>query len=174
MERIAVFGFTLSLTLVWPGQANFAEPPPSKNKPDPAESARNLVTQFMKAMQLRNLDDIMTMVDVPWCHDMKTTIYDRKELELDFHRLLEKHRNRPTMQYDVRPAYAYADVREKLPDQERKDIDKVIRPTDYIVLVYVKTPAPAAQTEQEIVVFFVRHRNNEFTVVGLKNRNNER
>ncbi len=168
MIRCLSICFLLIPGLLSPCLGSESDPPSTKN--DPAVEARELVGQFMKAMQRRNLDDIMALVDVPWCHDMKTTIYDRKELEVDFSRLLEKHRDRPSIHFEVRPAYPYQDIREKLSETERKDLDKVMRPTDHVVLVYVKNPSPTAKAEQEVVVLFVRHRQGECKIVGLKNR----
>src|SRR5262245_21684588 len=84
----------------------------SEDRPGaPADQAKAAAEAFMKGFQYLNLDDIMKIVDTPWYHDGKTVVYDRKELQTDFGRLLDRYRGSPKVKYEFKAQLAYGAVR---------------------------------------------------------------
>lgn len=145
----------------------FCQPTPT-DRPATSSAAKATAAAeaFLRGFQFLNLDDIMKSVDVPWFHDGKTVIHDRKELEDEFARLLDRYRGTPKMQFELKKQMTYGSLRDSLEPEERKLVDEVLRPEDFVQLVRLKNP----QTNKgESIVLFVRGKEGEFKVVGLKN-----
>lgn len=143
------------------------EPPAAAEPaPAPAELAKGAAEAFMKGFQLLNLDDIMQVVDTPWHHDGKTVIHDRKELEADFVRLLERYRRTQKMKYELRKQETYGVVRGQLEPAQRKLVDQVLTERDFVQLVQLTNPETG---KKETVVLFIRVKDKAAKVVGLEN-----
>ncbi len=134
--------------------------------PAPADQAKAAAEAFMKGFQLLNLDDILKTVDVPWFHDGKTVIYETKELEADFGKLLERYRGTPKVKYELTKQHAYGAARDKLEPSKRKLVDEVLTEKDFLQVVQLTNPDTG---KKETVILFVRVKDGKAKVVGLEN-----
>ena len=61
----------------------------SADKSEQAQ-AEEAAAAFMKAVQNKNLDDLLAVVDVPWFHDGKVVIHEVADLRREFEHLFQK------------------------------------------------------------------------------------
>lgn len=135
--------------------------PGSANDP-----ALRVLTQFLNAVQSGSLDDVLPHIDVPWFMDGKLVITDPEELKNEFHGLLTRRKGKPRATCTVKRDLPYGEVRTRFEDVERRMLDRVLVETDRMFLVAIdngKDPRP------ETVVVFVRVRDGQARVVGIKN-----
>jgi len=129
--------------------------------------AEEAATAFMKAVQHKNLDDLLAAVDVPWFHDGKVVIYDVADLRREFEHLFQKRMTSDnTLRFTLRKTVPYKELREKIDPEERKLAEQVLTPQDWLSLVEI---LHSETGQRETVVVFVRQRGGQAKVVGLKN-----
>jgi hypothetical protein len=128
-------------------------------------AAQTVLKDFFRARERRNLDDLMKTVDVPWYHDGKSVITDRKELAQEFHGLLAR-KGQSKADYQVRRLLPYRLLKDRFTADERRMIDSVLTDEDRIALVTVR---PAGTDQESTMLLFVRLRNGQAKVVGIRN-----
>ena len=137
-------------------------PLPAKDAPE--EEARHLVGSFMQALKASDLDGLLAVVDVPWFHDGKRILNDRADLKAEFKQLLEKKKDLSALTFDIKQLTPYRTLRPKTNVEERKLLDEVITPDDYVALLRVEV-----KTKVEHVVLAIRRRDCVVKIVGIKN-----
>ncbi|HMP04541.1 MAG TPA: hypothetical protein PKD86_03545 [Gemmatales bacterium] len=158
MQRFCLWA-TLWLLLACPALWSGADPDLTR-----AEEAAHT---FMTAVQHKNLDDLQACVDVPWFHDGKVIIHDKKDLAREFDHLFQKRMGPAnSMRFQLIKTVRYAAVVEKVDPEERKLAEQVITPRDFLCLVQIQH---AETQERETVAVFIRQRDGQTKIVGLKN-----
>lgn len=135
--------------------------------PSPQQRANEAVTAFMKAVQLKNLDDLLAVVAVPWFHDGKVVIHELADLRREFEHLFQKRMSVDNvLRFSIRKTVPYQALRDQIDPDERKLAEQVLTPQDWLSLVDIHHSETG---QRESVVVFVRWRDGQARVVGLKN-----
>jgi hypothetical protein len=130
---------------------------------EPDEQAKVAVHQFMKSFRTKDIDGLMSSVDVPWFHKGEKIVRDRDEVRHSFQALFAKKDDLDSIRYEIKTVIAYEAVREAMNDDERKLIDQVLNKTDRVILLQIDKPK-----NKEIVVLLVSFKDGAAKVVGLK------
>lgn len=136
-------------------------------EPSPQQRASEAVTAFMKAVQFKNLDDLLAVVAVPWFHDGKVIIHDLADLRREFDHLFQKRLSTEnTLRFTIRKTVPYRELRDQIDPDDRKLAEQVLTPQDWLSLVDI---LHSETGQRESVVVFVRWRDGQAKIVGLKN-----
>lgn len=127
------------------------------------DQARQVVEEFVKALQAKNLEATVRLVDVPWFHDGQRVIASRDELKPIFEKLLGQ-RDFAGISLVTKRVMAYDVVRPRLDPAERELIDGVLAEEDRVVLLGVTKGGKP----QESVVILVRFRGGKPAIVGIR------
>jgi hypothetical protein len=143
-----------------------------------AELAKKAVEAFAKGVVAKNIDALMKVVDVPWCDnlnmDASKLILKNDDKNPELRKRLEKligaSMEIPAkVVVDFKMVLTYEKVLEKfgkaLPESERKILDEVLKKTDYILHVAIKSPDGDVLVE---LSFLVAIRGKEAKIVGLR------
>lgn len=133
------------------------------SKPAAEETVRSAVTAFLEAVKRHSSEAVMKTVDVPWFHMGEEILKDREQLKKEFD-VLFRRRSFSDLRFEILRTAAYEVVRERTSPEERKMLDAVLAPKDYIVLVGVEGP----DSKDRKIVLLVRITGAEGKVVGLK------
>jgi hypothetical protein len=139
-----------------------------------AELAKKAVDAFAKGVVARDVKAVMKTVDVPWCDnlnlDSTKLIAKTDELQKRLDKLINGAQQIPAkVVLDFKTVLTYDKVLEKfgkgLPEEERKILDQVLKKTDYVLGVEIKSPEGEVLAQ---LTFLVGMRGSEAKVVGLR------
>jgi hypothetical protein len=131
--------------------------------------AKEAVHRFMRAFRSTKIDELMATVDVPWFHNSKKLIRDRDELKQEFEQLFERDPDRDTISFIIARAATYRTIRGQVNAAERKLLDEVLGPDDWVVLIVIHREDKARkERRRESVAILVRVRAGQTAVVGLR------
>jgi hypothetical protein len=143
-----------------------------------AELAKKAVEAFADGVVAKNIKALMQVVDVPWCDNLNMdgskliVKNDEKNPELKnrLEKLIGGSMEIPAkVVVEFKMILTYDKLLEKfgkgLPESERKILDQVLKKTDYILGVAIKSPAGEVLVE---LSFLVAVRDGKAKIVGLR------
>jgi hypothetical protein len=148
-----------------------AQQPADKN----AEKAKKACETFAKCVTAKDVPALMKVVDVPWCDninlDETKLILKSEELKQRLEKLIKGSAQiPPKVVLEFKNVLTYEKALEKfgggLPAEEKKILDQVLKKTDYMLHVVVKSPEGEILTEFTMQVAF---HDGQVRVVGLRN-----
>jgi hypothetical protein len=143
-----------------------APEPPVKDTAD--EQVREVVGQFIKALQAKDGGALMKTVDVPWFHDGKEVLRDRDKLKGEFEKIFQE-KNLGELRFEIDQVLTYARLLEQFGDKvrenDRKLMDEVVSKDDRAVLLSVSKPG---RDGKEKVLLLVRTTKGAPRVVGVR------
>src|SRR5262245_16412583 len=88
--------------------------------------AKEIVTQFAKAVKAENLDETMKLVEVPWFHDdVSKILRDRDDLKKELQKAFDE-RDFSKMTFEIKKVENYQQLREKIASEDdRKIMDEI-------------------------------------------------
>jgi hypothetical protein len=163
--------FVLAATIVVAsGTTARAAQPADKN----AEKAKQACEAFAKQVVAKDVPALMKVVDVPWCDNLKLDetklILKSDELKKRLEKLIGGSAQiPPKVVLEFKTVLTYEKVLEKfgggLPAEERKILDQVLKKTDYVLHVVIKSAEGEILTELSMLVGF---RDGQAKLVGLR------
>jgi hypothetical protein len=162
-------GALVLLLAALPGRA------PGQGADKNAELAKKAVDVFVKAVITQKIDAVMPTVDVPWADNLNLEasklLRKPKEVEERLDRLINGSAMIPKkVTLEFKNIWTYEKVLEKfgkaLPESERKVLDEVLKKTDYVLHVAIRSAEGEVLTE---LSFLVAIRDGKGKVVGLRN-----
>jgi hypothetical protein len=153
--------------LAWSGTG---AQPADKN----VEQAKKACETFAKGICAKDVPVLMKIVAVPWCDNLNLNasklILKSDELKQRLERIINGAQQIPAkVVLDFKAVYTYEKVLEKsgaaLAESERKIFDQVLKKTDYVLYVAIKSPEGETLTELSFLVGF---HDGQAKVVGLR------
>jgi hypothetical protein len=147
-----------------------AEQPADKN----VELAKKAVDAFAKGVIAKDINALMKVVDVPWCDNLNLEtsklILKSEELKKRLEKLIGGSSKIPEkVVLEFKTVLTYEKVLEKfgkaLSAEERKVLDEVLKKTDYVMHVEIRSPEGEVLTAMS---FLVGIRGGQAKVVGLR------
>jgi hypothetical protein len=154
--RLAAWYVMAGVVCCWPAAVQAAD------KAD--EPAKEIVTQFARAVKAENLDEVMKLVEVPWFHDSFDKILrNRDELRKEL-RMAFDERDFTSMTFEISRVDPYQQLRDKAPnEEERKVLDEILGKDGRVVTLEV-----VLEGEKRTVRIGVRTQDGKARVVGVK------
>jgi hypothetical protein len=170
MRQTICFAVALALALVMAPVASGAAQSADKN----AEKAKQACEAFAKQVVAKDMPALMKVVDVPWCDninlDETKLIQKSDELKKRLEKLIGGSAQiPPKVVLEFKTVLTYEKVLEKfgggLSAEERKILDQVLKKTDYVVHVVIKSAEGEILTQLSMLIGF---RDGQAKVVGLR------
>lgn len=102
--------------------------------------ARDVVERLFKAVLARDVEGLMKLIDVPWCHDAREIIMDKEKLREEFSKAFKRERDSSKDKVHIRMIATLAKFREakKAPPTRGASLGEVLGKNHRVVFIEVE------------------------------------